>query len=162
MDFYPSRFVLIPGCIGLVALGLVDELSHGNLAIPTVVNHVLPVGIKGLVIAGIISISMSSAGSFLNSAAVSFSHDIVKPLLKGKPLTDREELSMARIVNATGKVRSIIVAMMLPGLLDIFLFAYNFWAPLVITVLVAAFFGWQAPGRVFIAAAAVGLIAILS
>lgn len=154
-------FFLITGCIGLVALGLVDELTHGNLAIPTVVNQVLPIGIKGLVIAGIISISMSSADSFLNSAAVCFSHDIVKPIVKGKPLTDREELFMARIVTATGGVISVIVAMMIPGLLDILLFAYNFWAPLVLPALVAAFFGWQAPGRVFIAAAGVGLLANL-
>src|SRR5690606_35693241 len=84
-------FFVITGSIGLIAYLLNPSLDTANAAIPFVMGEVLPIGIKGLVVAGIISVSMSSADSFLNSAAVCLTHDVVKPL-RQTPLSDRAEL----------------------------------------------------------------------
>jgi SSS family solute:Na+ symporter len=59
---------------------------------------VLPTGLKGIVIAGIICIVMSSADSFLNSASVSFVNDILIPLGRA-PRTERGQLHTAQVVN---------------------------------------------------------------
>ncbi len=77
-------FFAITGLIGLVALAM-DPTLNANLALPHVVVTVLPPVLKGLVIAAVIAIVMSSADSFLNSASIAFINDIVKPL-KPKPL----------------------------------------------------------------------------
>ena len=89
-------FFTIAGCIGLVALTIAPDLDP-NKSLPYVVNTVLPIGLKGLVIAGIISIVMSSADSFLNSAAIAFTHDVVKPL-REENLSEKHELLLSKIV----------------------------------------------------------------
>ncbi len=51
--------------------------------LPMVMNRVLPVGIKGLVISGLLAAFMSSFDSTLNVAASFITNDLVKPLWKG-------------------------------------------------------------------------------
>ncbi|MGY8796898.1 MAG: sodium:solute symporter family protein, partial [Woeseiales bacterium] len=72
-------FFAITGLIGLVALAI-DPTLDSNLAMPSVVVTVMPPVLKGLVIAAMISIVMSSADSFLNSASIAFVNDVVQPL----------------------------------------------------------------------------------
>lgn len=145
-------FFAITGCIGLVALAMNSGLEHTNHAIPYVVNEAVPWGIKGLVIAGILSVSMSSADSFLNSTSVCLSNDVIKPLRR-VPLTMKQELLVARCTTALGGIAAIIFTIYIEGLLDILIYAYNFWAPVVLPPMVAAFFGFRASSRtVFIAA----------
>ena len=76
-------FFAVTGFIGIVALAIKPDLDP-NSAMPFVISTVLPVGLKGLVIAGVISIVMSSADSFLNSASVAITHDVVEPLRNKK------------------------------------------------------------------------------
>ncbi len=149
-------FFLITGSIGLIAVLLEPNLSSSNHAIPYVIGAVLPLGIKGLVVAGIISVSMSSADSFLNSAAVCFTHDVVNPLRR-KPLSDRKELMLARIVTATGGLIAVVVALTVEGLLTILLYAYNLWAPVILVPLVLAFFQFRATSQAVIIAAIAGI-----
>ncbi len=149
-------FLAITGCVGLVALVLVPDLENTNQVIPYVVAHYLPVGLKGLVVAGIISVVMSSADSFLNSAAVAFCHDIVQPLRK-KPLSDRAALTLARVTTVVVGLSAIVFAVRIQGLLDILIYAYNFWAPVILVPLVVAFFGWRASWKLLFAAAFAGV-----
>ncbi len=65
--------------IGLSAFALYPDIPSKE-ALPHIINKVLPVGVKGLAIAGILAVIMSTADSFLNASAISFTHDVVKPL----------------------------------------------------------------------------------
>ena len=76
-------FFAITGMIGLVALVMNPGLNP-NLSLPYVIQQTLPEGIRGLVVAGMISVVMSSADSCLNSASVAFTNDIVGPFEKEK------------------------------------------------------------------------------
>lgn len=153
-------FLAITGCIGLVALALAPDLENTNQAIPYVVASVVPIGLKGLVVAGIISVVMSSADSFLNSAAVAFCHDIVQPLRK-KPLSQKAALLLARIATVVVGLLAIIIAVRIEGLLDILIYAYNFWAPVILIPLIAAFFGMRGSWKILFLAAAAGISANL-
>ncbi|MCP4370209.1 MAG: sodium:solute symporter family protein, partial [Deltaproteobacteria bacterium] len=84
-------FFAVTGFIGIVALAIKPDLDP-NSAMPFVISTVLPVGLKGLVVAGVISIVMSSADSFLNSASVAITHDVVEPLRNKKMSVSRELL----------------------------------------------------------------------
>lgn len=150
-------FFAVTGCIGLVALAMNPELN-ANLALPYVIQQALPIGLKGLVVAGIISVVMSSADSFLNGASVSLISDLVLPLRK-KSLSDRKKLIMARLANLLTGITAVVFAIKIESILDILMFAYNFWAPVILPPLVAAFFGVKAKGRVFVAAAFCGIAA---
>ena len=153
-------FFAITGTIGLVALALDPNLDP-NLAMPYVVRNVLPVGLRGVVIAGIISIVMSSADSFLNGAATCFINDIVKPLRKN-PLSKGRELFFAKFTNCLVGVLAIIFAIKISSILDILIYAYNFWAPVIVVPLAAVLLGFRVTRTAFLAGTIAGVIGALT
>jgi len=152
-------FFLITGMIGLVALALQPELN-ANLALPYVIQTILPVGLKGLVISAVIAIVMSSADSYLNSAAIAIVNDVIKPLAP-KRLNPSKELKLAMLATFLVGLLSVVIAIKINSILDILLFAYHFWAPVVLAPLIAVLLGKQAPAHAFPISAAMGLTATL-
>lgn len=146
-------FFAITGMIGLVALAMKPDLNP-NLSLPYVVQQVLPVGIQGLVVAGIISVVMSSADSFLNSASVAFTNDIVEPFKKEK---NKNGLFTARIATLITGSLAIVFAIKIKSILDILIYAYNFWAPIIMIPLAATLLGVRATTRTFLAGAIAGI-----
>ena len=49
-------------------------------ALTYIIQTAMPIGLKGLAIAAMLAVIMSSVDSFLNSIALTFSQDILKPL----------------------------------------------------------------------------------
>jgi SSS family solute:Na+ symporter len=152
-------FFAITGAIGLVALAL-DPKLNPNLAMPYVIRTVLPAGVRGIVIAGVISIVMSSADSFLNGAATGCSNDLVKPLRKN-PLSKRKELLLAKLTNCFVGVLAVIFAIKISSVLDILIYAYNFWAPVVLVPLAAVLLGIRVTKAGFLAGAVAGAAGVL-
>jgi SSS family solute:Na+ symporter len=146
-------FFAITGAIGLVALALDPQLGP-SLAMPYVVRTVLPLGVRGLVIAGVISIVMSSADSFLNGAATCWINDVVRPLRR-RPLPERRELMLAKMTNCVVGILAMVFAISIDRVLDILIYAYNFWAPVIVVPLAAVLLG----ARVSRAGFAAGIIA---
>lgn len=151
-------FFAISGGIGLVALVLKPDLNP-NLSIPFVVDSVLPIGLRGLVIAGIIAVVMSSADSFLNSASVAFVNDIVNPLRKQK-LSERKGLLWARLATLITGTLATVIATRITSLLDILLFAYNFWSPIILVPLAATLLGFRSTPLAFMAGATAGIVSV--
>ncbi len=152
-------FFAVTGLIGLVALALTPDLQ-GNAPMPYVVQHILPVGLRGLVIAGIISIVMSSADSFLNSSSVTLVNDVIKPL-SSRPISDRAGLILARVTTLVVGVGSVWFALRIENVLDILLFSYNFWAPVVLVPMAATLLGVKARPKTFLAGAFCGVVTLV-
>ncbi|MHC4241483.1 MAG: sodium:solute symporter family protein [Planctomycetota bacterium] len=152
-------FFVITGAIGLVALTLDPKLDP-NLAMPFVIRTVLPAGVRGVVIAGVISIVMSSADSFLNGAATGCINDIAKPLWK-KPLTEGHELLLAKLTNCFVGVLAVIFAVKISSILDILIYAYNFWAPIILVPLAAVFLGVRVTKAGFFSGTIAGAVGVL-
>ncbi len=141
-------FFAITGLIGLVALALNPELNP-NLALPYIVKNTLPIGIGGVVIAAMISIIMSSADSFLNAASVSIVNDIIVPLKK-RAIDDIHQLNIAKIANLAVGFFAVVFALKIESILDILIYSYNFWAPVILIPLVCAIVGVRvSPGHFF-------------
>eukprot|EP01037_Dinobryon_pediforme_P015384 gene15384-15525_t len=116
-----------------------------NLALPHVIMTVMPVGLKGLAIAGIIAVVMSSADSFLNAAGIAASHDVIKPL---RSITEKhQELIISRFTTLTVGVMGAVFAASTESVLDILLYAYNFWTPFILVPLVAGIMGYVRPAQ---------------
>lgn len=150
-------FFVVSGLIGLVALAL-DPAIPANLALPQVVITVMPPILKGLVIAGIISVVMSSADSFLNAAAVSFVNDLVRPLWSGS-LSERGVLRLARFSTLSIGIGAVAFALTVESLLDILLLAYTYWAPVMVIPLAATILGLKRSVGGFVFAAVAGILA---
>lgn len=141
-------FFVLVGIIGLIALTLNPELNP-NLALPYVINTVMPVGLKGLAIAGMMAVVMSSADSFLNSAAISATHDVIKPILAKQRvnLKSQMELRLSRLVTLLTGILGAVFAISTKSALNSLLLAYNFWTPFILVPLIAGIFGTRISNR---------------
>lgn len=148
--------LIITGLIGLAALVIAPELNP-NLALPFIIDTALPPAIKGLLIAAVLSVIMSSADSFLNSASVTFTHDVCKPLYK-KNLSEQQELFIARIITLTLGAGAVLFSLSAESPIDLLLLAYKVWAPIVLFPLIAVIWGIQRGPRTFVASAIAGVI----
>lgn len=76
-------------------------------------QKVLPAGLIGLVLAGMISATSSKANTTINLVATVFVNDIYKPLLRPKS-SDKELILMARLFTLLFGAATIIVAILIP------------------------------------------------
>ncbi|MDR3218738.1 MAG: sodium:solute symporter [Dysgonamonadaceae bacterium] len=88
----PVFLFLIPGMIayammknGILVNGEVFQLSSADAAFPTLVAKLLPAGVKGLVVCGILAALMSSLASLFNSSAMLFTIDFYKKFKPAAP-----------------------------------------------------------------------------
>jgi solute:Na+ symporter, SSS family len=109
LKVWPVMIFLVPGIIGLALhqKGLISipvKAGNGELdgdqVFATMVSSLLPVGLRGLVVAGLMSALMSSLASLFNSCATLFTIDIYQKLRPGR--SERQYVTVGRI--ATGFV----------------------------------------------------------
>jgi SSS family solute:Na+ symporter len=97
----PVFLFIIPGMIAyaLVKAGKL-ELPASDLAFPTLAKALLPIGLRGLVVGGLLAALMSSLSSLFNSCATLFTVDIYEKIRPGA--SERQLVRVGRI--ATGAV----------------------------------------------------------
>ena len=111
LKLLPVFLFLIPGMIAFAMSknGVVLDngetfvLSTPDAAFPTLVAKILPAGVKGLVVCGILAALMSSLASLFNSSAMLFTIDFYKRL---KPNTPEKKL--VRI----GQVATVVIVIL--------------------------------------------------
>lgn len=129
-------FSMIVALTGFITVASISDTSSRLAFYELITNH-LPVGIKGLVIAGLLAAIMSTADSFLNSASVLFAHNIMKPLF---PRMEKStELRLAKIASIAFSVLGLTLAFTGESLAKILWISENFWAPFTIVPLAAGF-----------------------
>ncbi len=116
LKLLPVFLFLIPGMIafalnheGIVINGEVFRLSTPDAAFPTLVAKLLPAGVKGLIVCGILAALMSSLASLFNSSAALFTIDFYQ---RFKPKTDPKKL--VRIGQAATVVIVILGILWIP------------------------------------------------
>lgn len=102
LKILPVLFFLLPGTLAFV-LFKTEIGEDTKLTLPYMIDSLMPVGLKGLIIASLLAALMSSVGAAINSASTLFSIDIVKRLRPGT--SDRQ---MVLIGRATGIVVMIL------------------------------------------------------
>jgi SSS family solute:Na+ symporter len=88
LKLLPLFIFVVPGMIALVllergALALplgLDGTTDYNAALPTLVGTLLPIGLRGLVVAGLLAALMSSLSSVFNSCSTLITWDVYKKL----------------------------------------------------------------------------------
>ena len=132
LKLLPVFLFLIPGMIGMIAYALstkgiampsgeVFSLSTPDAAFPTLVAKLLPAGVKGLVVCGILAALMSSLASLFNSSAMLFTIDFWKRL---KPQTS--EKSLVRIGQTATVVIVILGILWIPIMRSVGNVLYNY------------------------------------
>jgi SSS family solute:Na+ symporter len=92
LKILPLFIMVLPGAM---AISILPNIENGDMVFPTLIAEVLPVGVVGIVLAGLISAIMSSVDSTLNSASTLVVVDFVKP--KKPEISEREVAKIGRI-----------------------------------------------------------------
>ena len=109
LKLLPVFLFLIPGMIayamahkegGVMVNGQLFTLSSADAAFPTLVSTLLPAGVKGIVVCGILAALMSSLASLFNSSAMLFTIDFYK---KFKPNTSEKQLVVV------GQIATVVI-----------------------------------------------------
>jgi solute:Na+ symporter, SSS family len=131
-------FYILVSLIGFAALVMKPDLDP-HLVVTYLIDNVIPVGIKGFVVAGMLAVIMSTADSYLNVAGISFVHDIVRPLRQTK-LADKYELRLTRVSTLIIGIIAVYGAINLQSVMAIVLSFLPFWAMVVMIPLYATLF----------------------
>jgi len=111
----PFFIFLIPG---LIAAALAHsgklQLAQADQAFPTLVKSLLPIGLRGLVVGGLLAALMSSLASVFNSCSTLFTIDVYKKI---KPETPEKQLvTIGRIATAVVVVLGILWIPLMKGI----------------------------------------------
>ncbi len=98
-SFFMFLRAAFPMVWGIGALAILGRVSQSSTALPTLLVHILPAGLIGLVTVGFISASMSTYSSYLLAFSSILLQDVVAPRLK-RPLsgTRRVQLMQAGVL----------------------------------------------------------------
>lgn len=113
--------------VGLYARMLMPELADPELATPLMIMELLPAGIAGFVIAAYMAAVMSSADSCLIGPVAIFTNDIYRKRIN-PAATNQQLLKVARLVTLVLGALAIVIAYLIPRVLDLILYAYTFGA----------------------------------
>lgn len=113
--------------IGMVARILLPDIADAELATPTIIMHLLPPGVAGIVIAAYVAAVMSSADSCLIGPVAIFTNDVYRKHLR-PAASERQLVTVARIATLVLGVLAILLAYLVPNVLRLILYAYTFGA----------------------------------
>jgi SSS family solute:Na+ symporter len=107
LKLFPPYLFIIPGmiCFALVKSGKVPELSanfDAQNAFPLLVKHLLPAGLRGIVVAGLLSALMGSLAGVFNACSTLFTVDLYEKLKPGA--------SQSQIVR-TGRIATTVMVL---------------------------------------------------
>jgi SSS family solute:Na+ symporter len=93
---------------GVIAHALYPDLPRPDMAYPRLVSDLLPVGLRGLVLAGLIAILMSSMSACYNASATLVVRDFV---MRWKPgLSDQQQVVIGRRITALMAILGVAAA----------------------------------------------------
>ena len=108
--------------LGMTAYILVPGLPNGDTAFAEMVKLVLPTGLKGLVLAGLLAATMSNSDSILNSVTTVFSIDIYRRIVNPKA-DSLKTLKVARIATVVIALCSLAASYFMGRILSIIVLA---------------------------------------
>ena len=114
LKLLPLFLMVLPGAM---AVALLPDLQRGDEVFPRLVGEYAPVGLAGLILAGLLAAIMSSVDSALNSASTLITVDFIQPRRPG--LDARALARLGRIITLGLMVLAAVWAPMIdrfPGL----------------------------------------------
>ncbi|MCD7844933.1 MAG: sodium:solute symporter family protein [Oscillospiraceae bacterium] len=123
--------ILLVWFMGVVAHQIIGDdvlAAYGttDAVVPLLAITVLPAGLTGLALAGILSVIMSTADSYLLASVQTCVHDIgktVKPDMK-----EKTEITLSRVFSVILPLGALVIALYIQNAYNILMFAWSFYA----------------------------------
>lgn len=142
----PVLFIMV--LPGVMARLVFPDLEVGDAVFPTMVSHLLPAGLTGLVLAGLLAAIMSSIDSTLNSASTLVTLDFVKPWRPG--LSPEREAWIGRIAVGVFMVLAALWAPQIANFAGLFHYlqqALSYIVPPVAALFILGVLWWRGTAR---------------
>lgn len=151
-------FIIFITINGLIA-SIIFPDQKPALALPILIDHIIPIGIQGIVIVGLLASVMSTADADLNICSVTIVKDIIGSLFEIK--NQKRLLLIARIANLLIGSLAILIALSFQSVIDLVIFTAGFWGPVAIIPLLFALFGITIPKKAMIFSSLLGAITFI-
>ncbi len=145
-------------CIGVILFTTHPELESSDVVPYLVAQSAVIVGFKGLILAGVMSMVMSTVDSCINCSSVLMVHDFCKSL---NIKLFKNELASTRIVAVLIGVIAVLISMKEGSILELLTFAFSFYMPVVTVPFVMAILGFRSSGKSVLLGMAGGAIAVM-
>lgn len=126
-------FLILVTINGLLAFVFCPD-SIPSLALPFLIDYIIPTGLQGIVVVGLLAAVMSTADSDLNVTSITLVKDFMQPLFKLSG--EQRMLTIARIANVVIGGISILIALCFSSVIDLVIFIAGFWGPIILVPLV--------------------------
>lgn len=143
-----SAYILLPNVI--------NDYGTADAAIPALVINLLPIGIRGLTIAALLAVMMSSADTYLLISVQSILRDLIKPLIPN--LEDKKELLYSRIFTVLLGLGALIISLYIRQAYKALMFAWTFYASSIGLPALAALYWEKATSQGIVSSILVGFI----
>ena len=147
--------------MGIIAHQIVGDdvlAKYGSTdaVVPSLAIAVLPIGLTGLALAGILSVIMSTADSYLLVSVQTCVHDIGKTL---RPtMKEKNEMRLSRLFAVLLSVGALVIALYIKNAYNILMFAWSFYAAAAGLPAFAALFWKKATSAGIISGMAAGFV----
>lgn len=146
--------VFFMGLVGHQLLpDVVNTYGSADAVIPALAIQILPAGVTGLALAGILSVMMSTADSYLLVSVQTCVHDIGKSFLPH--MSEKREILYSRILSVVLAFGALAIALYIKSAYDVLMFAWSFYAAAAGLPALAALY-WKKATKQGIIAAMVG------
>ena len=142
--------------LALAALALYPHLAP-EAVWPTIVTQLLPIGLRGLIVAGFLAVIMSTADSSLHAAGLAFSRDFLAPLYNTAN-RKLDELKWTRLGTFVAALLGIYMSFQTQNLLGLSMKAAAMSGPLLTAPLLAGIMGLKPSKKVLYFSAAATLL----
>lgn len=138
--FNINALLCIPFFLIIAIIGMTIKIKCANTHelekdIIRAFTYGLPNGLMGVVVAGLLAVIMSTADSYLNTASIILTKDLLKNIFK------KEKLIHAKLASFILGTCSIPIALQGMNIVDFFWSLSGFWTPIVFVPMVIGYYG---------------------
>ena len=127
--------------VGVASIIYFPTLLDPEEAYPSMINELLPIGLKGIMVASLLAAFMSTLDTHLNWGASYLVNDVYRPYLRpGRE--ERHYVKAGRVAMVVLTLVAVLVASRLTGLLAAYKYLAVFWAGISF-VLIARWYWWR-------------------
>jgi len=129
---------IVVGILSLIYFPEVEDTEH---VFPLMIDHFLPTGLKGIMVAAMLAAFMSTIDTHLNWGASYIVNDVYEPYIKPNA-SQRHYVWVARFTMIFIMAAAIVATTLIPNILSAFKFIGVFFAGIG-TVMIARWFWWR-------------------
>jgi len=146
--FVDPLFQFIVMLIALAGV-ILYPTGEGTEIVPHMINDFFPVGVKGLAIAGLLAIVMSTIDSHLHVTGLMLVHDIIKPFIRKKVLSDSQEKKFAQYATLLVGIVAISIGLHTTDMFGLLLDSLEATGPILMFPLLTGMIGLKPEKKAF-------------